>query len=56
MKVMIQLWRLQYELDGINLVNWCLWLLVKTSSFLQESSYTDVLCRVICYMAAKFGQ
>jgi len=47
----MQLWRLEYERDGINLGSWHLCILIRM--FLL--SYTEVVCEVVCCMAVKLG-
>jgi len=53
---LMPVWRLEYKKHGVNLGNLCLCLPVRTCLLLWEGNYTEVVCRIVCYMAVKLGQ
>jgi len=56
MDMLMQLWRLEYERDGINIDNLCLYLPIRMSPVIMRGKSYRSTCRIVCYMAVKHGQ
>jgi len=54
--MLMQLWRLEYVRDGMNLDSLCLFLTNDDVSLLMRGILYTVVCIVVCYMAVKRGQ
>ena len=55
MEMLMQLWRPEFELDGINLGSWYHCLPIGIYHWLGEGGYIAVVCKVVCYTEVRPG-